>query len=47
MTASKTVTANPKFLWMDGRLVPWAEASVHPSRLGWSTIGAVFEGIKA
>jgi len=32
---------------MDGRLVPWAEASVHPSRLGWSTIGAVFEGIKA
>jgi branched-chain amino acid aminotransferase len=37
----------PKFLWMDGRLVPWEEASVHPSRLGWSTIGAVFEGIKA
>ena len=37
----------PKFLWMDGQLVPWEEASVHPSRLGWSTIGAVFEGIKA
>ncbi|HEU5316980.1 MAG TPA: aminotransferase class IV, partial [Chloroflexota bacterium] len=32
---------------MDGRLIPWEEASVHPSRLGWSTIGAVFEGIKA
>ncbi|HXI15600.1 MAG TPA: aminotransferase class IV [Chloroflexota bacterium] len=37
----------PAYLWMDGRLVPWDEASVHPSRLGWSTIGAVFEGIKA
>jgi branched-chain amino acid aminotransferase len=32
---------------MDGRLVPWEEATVHASRLGWSTIGGVFEGIKA
>jgi len=44
MTATATVnsTANstPKFLWMDGRLVPWAEASVHPSRLGCTDASA-------
>lgn len=32
---------------MDGVLVPWAEATIHASHLGWSTMGAVFEGIKA
>jgi branched-chain amino acid aminotransferase len=37
----------PKYLWMDGDLMPWAEATVHASHLGWSTMGAVFEGIKA
>jgi branched-chain amino acid aminotransferase len=42
-----TNAATPAYLWMDGKLVPWAEATVHASRLGWSTIGAVFEGIKA
>jgi branched-chain amino acid aminotransferase len=39
--------ATPKYLWMDGRIVPWEEATVHASHLGWSTMGAVFEGIKA
>jgi branched-chain amino acid aminotransferase len=42
-----SAAGTPAYLWMDGQLVPWAEAAVHPSRLGWSTIGAVFEGIKA
>ncbi|MGH2351194.1 MAG: branched-chain amino acid transaminase [Chloroflexota bacterium] len=37
----------PRYLWMDGELVPWERATVHASRLGWSTMGAVFEGIKA
>ncbi|MDQ3699288.1 MAG: aminotransferase class IV [Chloroflexota bacterium] len=37
----------PKYLWMDGKLVPWAQATIHASLLGWSTMGAVFEGIKA
>lgn len=37
----------PAYLWMDGLIVPWEQATVHASRLGWSTIGAVFEGIKA
>ena len=40
-------SAHPKFLWMDGELVPWERATVHASTLGWSTMGAVFEGIKA
>src|SRR5213593_2741465 len=36
-----------KYIWWNGELVPWAEARVHITCLGWSTIGAVFEGIKA
>ncbi len=39
--------ADAKYLWMDGELVPWQEATVHASHLGWSTMGGVFEGIKA
>lgn len=37
----------PKFIWLNGELVPWADAQVHVTILGWSTLGAVFEGIKA
>ena len=37
----------PKYLWMDGEVLPWERATVHASHLGWSTMGAVFEGIKA
>src|SRR5437867_2155173 len=37
----------PRFLWWNGRIVPWNDATVHLTALGWSTIGAVFEGIKA
>jgi branched-chain amino acid aminotransferase len=32
---------------MDGRIMPWEQATIHASTLGWSTMGAVFEGIKA
>jgi branched-chain amino acid aminotransferase len=39
--------ADAKYVWMDGELVPWQEATVHASHLGWSTMGGVFEGIKA
>jgi branched-chain amino acid aminotransferase len=38
---------NPGFIWWNGRLVPWAEATVHVTDLGWSTVAAVFEGIRA
>lgn len=36
-----------KYVWMDGKLVPWAEATVHVSLVGWSTMSGIFEGIKA
>ena len=39
--------ASPKYLWWNGQIVPWDDAQVHVTILGWSTIGAVFEGIKA
>lgn len=39
--------ATPKFLWLDGELVKWEDATIHISELGWSTVGGVFEGIKA
>lgn len=38
---------HPAYLWRNGELVPWADAQVHASTLGWSTMAAVFEGIKA
>lgn len=37
----------PTYLWLDGELIPWEQATVHVSLLGWSTMGGVFEGIKA
>ncbi len=39
--------AHPKYLWLNGELVRWEDAYVHVSMLGWSTVSAVFEGIKA
>ncbi len=38
---------NPKFIWVDGKLTPWNEATVHISQLGTSTVSLVFEGIRA
>lgn len=37
---------SPKYLWMSGELVEWDKATVHASRLGWSAISMVFEGIR-
>ena len=37
---------NPKYVWMSGELVPWDDAVVHASTLGWSAISMVFEGIR-
>lgn len=34
-------------MWLNGAIVPWENAVVNASALGWSTIAAVFEGIKA
>jgi branched-chain amino acid aminotransferase len=37
----------PKYLWWDGRQMPWDEATIHVTDIGWSTVGAIFEGIRA
>lgn len=37
---------HPDFLWYNGAITSWDEATVHVSEMGWSTIGAVFEGIR-
>jgi branched-chain amino acid aminotransferase len=39
--------ANPAYLWWNGRQMPWDEATIHVTDIGWSTVGAVFEGIRA
>jgi branched-chain amino acid aminotransferase len=39
-------TTHPTYLWLNGERKAWEEATVHVSELGWSTIGAVFEGIR-
>jgi branched-chain amino acid aminotransferase len=38
---------HPTYLWRDGQQVRWEDATVHVTELGWSTVGGVFEGIKA
>ena len=38
---------HPAFLWWNGQRRRWEEATIHVTSLGWSTVGAVFEGIRA
>lgn len=38
---------NPTYLWWNGEKVAWDDATVHVTALGWSTVGAIFEGIRA
>ena len=38
---------HPAYLWLNGERLRWEDAMVHASLLGWSTMAAVFEGIKA
>lgn len=37
----------PKYLWHQGKLQEWDKATIHATALGWTAIGAVFEGIRA
>ena len=39
--------ASEKYVWLNGELVPWEQATVHITTVGWSSIAGVFEGIKA
>ena len=36
-----------RFVWIDGELTPWDQATVHISHIGWSTVAAVFDSINA
>jgi len=38
---------HPAYLWWNGERRRWDDATVHVTDLGWSTVGAVFEGIRA
>ena len=38
---------HPTYVWWDGDLVRWEDATVHVTDLAWSAVGAVFEGIRA
>lgn len=38
---------HPEFIWWNGSQRRWEECTVHVTELGWSTVGAVFEGIRA
>lgn len=41
------MAAHPEYLWWNGKQMPWADATLHISEVGWSTVGGVFEGIRA
>lgn len=38
---------HPEYIWWDGQRRRWEDCMVHVTELGWSTVGAVFEGIRA
>jgi branched-chain amino acid aminotransferase len=40
-------SGNPTYLWWNGERTKWEDATVHVTALGWSTVGAIFEGIRA
>jgi branched-chain amino acid aminotransferase len=46
-TLSSAAADAPPFLWRNGQLVPWQEATVHVNAVGHASVAAVFEGIKA
>ena len=43
----KQEVAHPMFVWWNGERRPWEDCTIHVTELGWSTVGAVFEGIRA
>ena len=38
---------NPQFVWVDGKITPWNEATVHITAMGVATVSLVYEGIRA
>jgi branched-chain amino acid aminotransferase len=41
------MSENPRFIWVDGKIIPWNDATVHVSQLGVSTVSLVYEGVRA
>lgn len=41
-----TETDHPKYIWAFGKLTPWEKANVHITSMAWTSISAVFEGIR-
>ena len=41
------MASNPEYLWQNGELVKWEDATIHLTDLAWGAVGAVFEGIRA
>jgi len=37
----------PQFLWVEGKLVAWNDATIHLTKLGLAGVSSVFEGIRA
>lgn len=37
---------HPAYVWWKGEQVRWEDATIHVTDLAWSTVGAVFEGIR-
>jgi branched-chain amino acid aminotransferase len=40
-------TKPPRLIWVDGKLVPWNDATIHITNIGTSSVSSVFEGIRA
>ena len=38
---------NPRYLWFNGEIVPWEQATLHATDTIWSSMHTVFEGIRA
>ncbi len=41
------MAANPAFIWVDGKLTRWEEATIHLTQLPTAGVSSVFEGIRA
>jgi branched-chain amino acid aminotransferase len=48
---SSSHVANPnahaRYLWREGKLVPWESAQIHVTSVGHASVASVFEGLKA
>ena len=42
----RTSKPTPKYIWHRGNILPWDDAKVHVTDMSWTSISAVFEGIR-